>query len=333
MLEARRVPGALLFAGEDGVGKSRFALELAKAFNCQKKRAGVEDCGKCSACKRVEEFVPPPADDRDDYKKIVWSAHPDVGMVLPYKRAILVDAIRDLEREANFRPFEGGARVFLIEDADKLNEASSNALLKTLEEPPATSHLILITSRPAALLPTIRSRCQTIRFSPLTVTEIEAHLAEVSVKGKSIAKTDVPLLARAARGSIGRALSLNADRYRAQREAMLKVLTALSSTVDRAQLLRSAEELNDAKLKDEYEARLDVLETLARDVWRLALEAKGAQIVNEDLRDQLWKLSEHVNAARAAQWLLEIEKLREQLAVNINRKVGTDALFLAMAAR
>ncbi|MGA9996293.1 MAG: DNA polymerase III subunit delta' [Pyrinomonadaceae bacterium] len=328
MLEARRVPGALLFAGEDGVGKKRFALELAKAFNCRA-RVGVEACGHCPACVRIEEFALPPTDEKDEYKKIIRSAHTDVGMVLPYKRAILVDAIRDLEREANFRPFEGEARIFLIEEADKLNEASSNALLKTLEEPPATSHLILITSRPAALLPTIRSRCQTIRFSPLTVAEIETQL----VKDKSVAQTDVPLLARAARGSIGRALSLSADSYRAQREAMLKVLSALVLTVDRVQLLRSAEELNDAKLKDEYEARLDVLETLVRDVWRLALDPKNAQIVNEDLREQLKMMAERTKAQSAARRLMEIEKLREQLAVNINRKVTTDALFLGMASR
>lgn len=328
MLEARRVPGALLFAGEEGVGKRRFALELAKAFNCRA-RVGVEACDRCSACARAEELQLPPADEKDEYKKIIWSAHPDVGMVLPYKRAILVDAIRDLEREANFRPFEGEARLFLIEEADKLNEASSNALLKTLEEPPATSHLILITSRPAALLPTIRSRCQTIRFSPLTVAEIEAHL----LKDKRVAKSDVALLARAARGSIGRALATNADSYRAQREAMLKVLSALALSADRVQLLRSAEELNDAKLKDEYEARLDVLETLVRDAWRLALNAQGAQVVNEDLREQLKQIAGRINAGRAAEWLLEIEKLREQLSVNINRKVATDALFLSMASR
>ena len=71
-----------------------------------------------------------------------------------------ISPTREIEREANFRPFEGKARFFIIEEADRLNEASSNAFLKTLEEPPATSHLILITSRPAQLLPTIRSRCQ-----------------------------------------------------------------------------------------------------------------------------------------------------------------------------
>ena len=89
--------------------------------------------------------------------------------------------MRAIEREVNYHPFEGNARVFLIDDADKLNDQSANALLKTLEEPSPTAHLVLITSRPAMLLPTIRSRCQQIRFSPLTASEIEQLLARQQI--------------------------------------------------------------------------------------------------------------------------------------------------------
>src|SRR5678816_4965038 len=114
-----------------------------------------------------------------------------------------VRQMRSVEIEANFRPYEGKARVFLIDDADKLNDQSANALLKTLEAPPRTAHIILITARPAMLLPTIRSRCQQIRFAPLTPAEIENHLLNTKLaKG-----TDARLRARCAAGSIGRALS------------------------------------------------------------------------------------------------------------------------------
>ena len=326
MLKAGRVPGGMLFAGEEGVGKKLFALEVAKALNCRA-RVGVEACDVCASCKRVMRLTLPAADDRDAHKKIIWSEHPDVGMARPYGRAILVDQMRDLEREANFRPFEGAARVFLIDDADKLNDASSNALLKTLEEPPVTSHLILITARPAALLPTIRSRCQVIRFQPLASAEIEEHLARL----KKLSQKDARVLARLAQGSIGRALSVDLENYRARREAMLGVLNALVLTGDRARLLRAAEEMNDARRKDEYEPRLDVLEILIRDVWALALGAPAEQLVNEDVRVQLSQLSSRVESRRAASWLTLLETLRGQLSVNINRKVATDALFLAMA--
>ena len=167
MLEARRLPGALLFTGEDGVGKKLFALELAKALNCRTPQ-GVEGCGQCPACKRIGRFNYPQSADSDDWKEIIWTDHPDVGMVVAPKRVLLVGQMRLIEREANYCPYEGNARVFLIEEAENLNESSANALLKVLEEPPHTSHLVLLTSRPGMLLPTIHSRCQMIRFSPVT---------------------------------------------------------------------------------------------------------------------------------------------------------------------
>ncbi len=327
MLGEGRVPGALLFAGESGVGKKLFALELAKALNCREPR-GAEACGHCSSCVRVSQSkFPEYSDDKDNREKLVWSEHPDVALARPFNRILRIGPMREIEQEANFRPYEGRARVFIVEEAERLNEHSSNALLKTLEEPPRTSHLVLTTSRPAALLPTIRSRCQVIRFAPLTPAEIEKHLLE----SQQVSKTDARLLSRVARGSIGRALSTDVESYRAQREAMLDVINALALTHDRARLLRASEEMNDAKRKDEYEPRLDVLATLVRDVWVLSLGGASEQVVNEDLRPQLSKLGSGVEARRAARWLSQLERHRGQLDFNVNRKVATDALFLSMA--
>jgi DNA polymerase-3 subunit delta' len=327
MLAQGRVPGALLFAGEEGVGKKLFALELARALNCRRP-SGVEGCGECPACVRTGRIKYPAGDDKDEYKKVVWSDHPDVGMVLPYNRAVLVDAVRDLERETNFRPVEGRARVFIVENAERLSDASSNALLKTLEEPHPTSHLVLLTSRPASLLPTIRSRCQVVRFSPLTVEEIEQHLVEEHKRAGKEAR----LAAQLARGRLGAALSIDLDDYRERREQMLGVLDALAVSGDRSRLLRAAEQLGDAKNKDAYEPSLDLLETLIRDLWLLALGAPGARLVNEDARERLAKMGTHLRPARASRWLSRVEELRTQLAVNVNRKAATDALFLAMAS-
>ena len=249
-------------------------------------------------------------------------------MVVAPKRVLRVDQMRQIEREANFRPFEGAARVFLIDEADKLNDQSANALLKVLEEPPHTAHIILITSRPAMLLPTIRSRCQMIRFSPLSAEEIERHLIESKIEDSG----SVRLRARAAGGSIGRALAGDIESFTEQRQAMLAVLNALVVSKDRVQLLRSAEELNEAQYKDEFETRLEVLETLIRDAWMLALKVKPGQLVNEDLLPELEKVSKKLDPNWAATWILQIEDMREQLIVNINRKVATDALLLSMAS-
>jgi DNA polymerase III subunit delta' len=198
--------------------------------------------------------------------------------------------------------------------------------LKTLEEAPPTAHLILLTARPASLLPTIRSRCQLIRFAPLTAKEIEAYLIE----HKQRAGAEARLAARLAQGRLGRALSLNLDEFRGQRDAMLTVLEALAARPDRVQLLRAAEDLSDAKRKDDYEPSLDALELLIHDAWRLALDQK-AEIVNEDIRDRLARLSGGVTNRRFIAWLARIENLRAQLAVNVNRRIATDALLLSMA--
>jgi len=325
MLESGRVPGALLFSGEEGVGKKLFAVELAKALNCRSLN-GVEACDTCPACLRIGKFNYPQSDKAEDWEQIIRTDHADVGMVVAPRRILKVDQMRAIEREANYRPFEGKARVFLIDDAEKLNDASANALLKVLEEPPPTSHIVLITARPAILLSTIRSRCQVVRFSPVSVAETEKYL----LVDKQIKPAEARLRARLAGGSIARALDSDVASYQTQREAMLRVLEALTVTGNWADLLGAAEQMNDAKHKDDYESSLDILEALIRDAWLLGLGAREDQVVNEDLRAPLVKIGESLGSPRAGRWISRIEELREQLVVNVNRKAATDALFLSL---
>ena len=326
MLDERRVPGALLFSGEEGVGKKLFAFELARALNC-KTRVGVEACGRCAICKRITKINFPSSDDVEEKRKIFWTDHPDVGMVQPPNRLFHVAQMRAIEREVNYHPFEGNARVFLIDDADKLNDQSANALLKTLEEPTRTSYLILITARPAMLLPTIRSRCQQIRFSPLTAAEVERYLVTNELATPAAAK----LRARCAAGSMSRALCDDLTGYKERREEMLAVLRAVALSGDRTRLLRAAEGLSDIRNKDDYEPALELLETLIRDTLLVVVKADQELIVNLDILPQLKEIAAGTDATRAANWISQIEELREQLEVNINRRPATDALFMTMA--
>jgi DNA polymerase-3 subunit delta' len=327
LLVQKRVPNALLFAGASSVGKKQFALELAKSFVCQSPRNS-EACDACSACLRADKFTFPKTDDRDAFKRVIFSEHSDIGLVIPYNKNILVDAIRELETESNFRPFEAQARFFIVDDADKMNDAASNALLKTLEEPPAASHIFLVSSRPDALLPTIRSRCQTLRFAPIDAAEIENYLSAT----KKIASEDAALLARLSHGKLGNAQKADLERFRAHRNAMMKVLESILIKENRAELLRIAEEMNDAKNKDDYEEKLEILQTLIHDVWAIRNAADAKILVNVDLTNDLRKFAELADSRRLAAWLSEIEILREQLAVNLNRKIATDALFMQMAS-
>jgi DNA polymerase III subunit delta' len=327
LMSGGRVPGSLLFTGDEGIGKRMFALELAKTLVCRE-RDGAEACDKCSSCKRISRSVFPQfSSDDDNRERMIWSEHPDVAMARPFKNIIRVKVMRELEREANFRPFEGAARVFIVEDADTMNDQAANALLKTLEEPPPTSHLILTTANPTALLATIRSRCQVIRFAPIDADEIERFL----VDQRDLPTGDARLLARTSRGSLGRALNSEVETYRERRETMLEVLRALTINDDRVALLRSAEALAAAKERQEYEERLGTLETLIRDAWALALGRPAATIVNQDLELPLNQIAKVLQSSQAAAWLTQIEELRGTLEVNVNRKIASDALFLTMA--
>lgn len=327
LLASGRLPGSLLFTGEYGIGKKLFALEVAKALNCRN-RQGVEACDECSTCKRIDRSTFPPFnDDDDDKERMIWSEHADVAMARPYKQIIRIPVVRELEREANFRPFEGAARVFIIEDADLMNLSAANSLLKTLEEPEPTTHLILTTTNPAALPATIRSRCQTIQFAPIPAAQIEEFL----LREKEVSARDAGLLARTARGSLGRACAADIESYRERRSAMLKILSALTVGGDRVELIKSAEELAAAKDRDEYEQLLDVLEALIRDAWALSLGRPVESIVNLDLANQLQRIAGDLRSTQAASWLRQIEELRGALEVNLNRKVASDALVMAMS--
>src|SRR4051812_16148597 len=183
---ARRgtLPPSLIFARSEGVGKRLAAIALAQILNCQ--APGDDACGKCAACTRIARNV-----------------HADVLIVQPGETgAIKLDQVRDAIERTGYRPFEGRRRVIIVDQADEMLSEAQNALLKTLEEPPSTSVFVLVTSRPDVLLPTVRSRCQKLRFGRLPASEIAAVL----IAKHDYSAADAHAAAAAADGSIGVAL-------------------------------------------------------------------------------------------------------------------------------
>ena len=274
----------------------------------------------------MDKFVIPPSEKGDDYDRVFFSDHPDVGTVVPFKRNVRIGSIRALEREANYNPFEAKARFFIVDAAEKMADPAANALLKTLEEPPPTTHIFLITSRPDSLLPTIRSRCQMLRFAPVEIDKVERYL----IDERAFTHDEAHIAAKLSRGSIGRAVSINVEKFRARRERMLTVLKSSIGNIDRTELLRTSEELQDAKNKETFEENLEILETLIHDIWILKMSGDAGKLVNTDQLDEITNLAEKAPEDLAG-WLEMTEKLRQELAVNINRKVATDALFMSMA--
>lgn len=318
-----RVPHSLLFAGPEGVGKKLFAFQLARLLLCPD-----GGCGKCSVCSRIGVFDIPKPEKGEDFDAVFLSEHPDVGIVVPYKRNLRVGAIRELEREAHFRPFEAAKRIFVINDADKMNDSSANALLKTLEEPPSTTYLIVITSRPDSLLQTIRSRCQTIRFAPVPTAEIESLLARTS----KFTADDASVAARVSGGSPSKALALDVQWFRHTRDSMVEIIRAALFSGDLSSMLQTSEQMNDAKNKDRYEETISILETLVHDAFAVSKGAEHNAILNFDIAPELQTLAERATTRKIEQWITDIEEMQFNYLVNINRKVATDKLFVSMAA-
>ena len=186
-LSRNRVPSAYLFAGESGIGKKFAALNFAKALNCLNPVTRAGDPGNPELHTQDPELKTlnsEPLDACDECtscKKIDATTHPDIVLVTPEKGEIRVGEIRAVEDALSFKPFEGRRKVVIIDEADAMNQAAANAFLKTLEEPPDESLLILIAAHPDMLPETIRSRCCRLNFVPLAPDEcakvIEAFLS------------------------------------------------------------------------------------------------------------------------------------------------------------
>src|SRR5436190_12771728 len=190
------LPPSLIFAGPEGIGKYTAAIALAQALNCERGRdmfggdlpdAGHDACGACAACRRIARGV-----------------HADVLVLAPGESgSIKVDQVREAIDRSAYRPFEGRRRVVIVDGADALMPEAQNVLLKTLEEPPPASVFVLVTARPDVLLPTVRSRCQRLRFGPLSAQDVAAVL----VRDHRFAAGDAQAAAAASDGSVGRALA------------------------------------------------------------------------------------------------------------------------------
>ena len=208
IVRSGRVPHGLLLWGPGGVGKSLAALEFAKALNCE---AGEADaCGSCLTCRKTAN-----------------GNHPDVKTVTPSGKArlIKIEAIDFINELAAYRPFEGRWRVVIIHDTERMHEAAQNHFLKTLEEPPSDTVFVLLTEFPRALLPTVRSRCQQLRFGALRPETVTALL----MRERELPEARAAAVAAVSQGQMSRALDFVDT---GKREAVLDITGRLASRED-----------------------------------------------------------------------------------------------------
>jgi DNA polymerase-3 subunit delta' len=302
-LARNRLHHAWLFVGPEGVGKRKVALSLAMAVQCSE-RIG-DFCGSCIHCTQVRN-----------------GHHPDIRLLepLPGKKEISIQQVRELERELNFHPFSGRKKIAILDPATLMNVSAQNALLKTLEEPPRDSLLILISTGTGGLLPTLLSRCLRLSFAPLPVELVASFL----VAQKGIKREEAGILAAMTMGSLGKATSLQIQDLLEKRKIWAEKLCSLSQANYKGGLI-FAEELAGTR-----EECLEFLEWLAgwyRDLLVYSATNSLQGICNLDLERYIKDQVRVYDLEQILLLLAQAVEARARVQRNVNRRMALEQLL------
>jgi DNA polymerase-3 subunit delta' len=307
-IKTDKVFHSYLFLGNEGIGKKYVALEFAKVLNCLQRGTEKEDaCDRCPSCKKIDR-----------------SLHPDVLLIEPEGQTLKVDQVRQMQRDLAYRPYEGERRVCILTAADRMAPNMSNTLLKTLEEPPLHTVIILLANNPKLLLPTILSRCHPVRFHPLPIPLVSKWLVEQ----KGLNGEEAHLLASLSEGSPGKALEIQEEIRQVPREELLvSWLGSKSFTFEKME--NWAESL--PSQRENLLLILEVAKTLLRDLVMVKALRQGPKLIHSDLLPQMETLA----AAWSISSLLKRMEILHQttLAIrsNANTTLALEAMMLSWA--
>ena len=301
MLRERSIPHAFLFTGIDGIGKQKTATALGMALNCLSP-VGVWACGECASC-----------------QKVISGSHPDMIGVKPDGAFVKIDQVRAVSRQLRLAPLEGNWRIVIINDAQAMNLEASNAILKILEEPPKGTVIILTASQTMDLLPTIVSRCRQIAFRPIPYEKV----AEVLVDLRGLDRQMATTLAVSTRGSLGKALSVDGEKWTTWRMRVLEQIAALSiksiqpifSFADA--LARDKERLADA---------LDMIMSWFRDV--LMCKVSPGRIINKDFMAKIHLASQGRSVTELLGKVGAVHAAQTAISKNSNPRLALDVMMM-----
>ncbi len=302
-IERERLPHAYLFLGPEGVGKKLAALALAQVVNCAE--AGTDFCGRCPSCRKISKGL-----------------HPDVVLLEPQEGgSIKIEHIRRLQQEIAYKPFEGRVKVWIIDQAERLTLQAANCLLKTLEEPPAHSLLILVAAQAAALLPTVVSRCQQVNFLRLKPPVLKQLLL-----AQGIAPEALELGVALAEGGLARVSQGQLEEFWAQREEILEYLQGRRNKF--SDVFALGNKLS--KQKEQIEQLVRLFSLWYRDLLLLKLGMGSDLLVNQDKFAQLSQQAERMGLSSIQQRLGLIQESFSALRYNANPRLVLEEVLLQL---
>jgi DNA polymerase-3 subunit delta' len=306
-----RLAHAYLFHGEEAIGKRLTAIRLAQALNCEQlpDTQGPDSCGACRSCQQIEART-----------------HPDFFVIEPDQeqatQQIKIEQVREIEQQIMYRPLIGERKICLINDADRMTIGAANALLKTLEEPPAHSLFLVISSRPAALPATIRSRCQALRFTTPARTQVEAAL----ILKREIPPAEARFLAIISEGRLGEALTADVKDTLARQQELVDLVRP-QSLQSIGSILSSAEAIAKA---DRAEDMLGWLARWIRDLVLIQVGGDRDQLLYLDDLRTLEAYAQQADTDVLLDLLREIEMTEQYATRHLNLHMALEMILLRL---
>lgn len=305
-IKNEKVVNSYLFLGNEGIGKKHVALQFAKALNCLNEEKG-DACDHCLSCKKTDRGL-----------------HPDVLLIEPIGQGIKKEQILQMQRELAFKPYEGNRRVCILTAADRMAHDIPNTLLKTLEEPPLHTVIILLANNARLILPTILSRCQPIRFNPLPTSLVSQWL----MKEKGFNEIDAHLLASLSDGSPGKALEIQEEIRQIPREELLKDWVGLRSP--------SIEKMGSwveslPSQRENLALILEVSKTLLRDLIMVKILKKTPNLIHSDLIHVMEPLAEDWSLSSLLKRMETLHHTVLAVKGNANTGLALEAMMLSWA--
>lgn len=313
-LQNNGVAHAYLFYGLESVGKRLTAIEFAKALNCENSSPG-NCCDDCASCRKIDEGI-----------------HPDFFIIEPVKSTasaregiIKVEAIRELQRKLAYLPYEGKTKVAIIDEAETMNPQAANSFLKTLEEPPASTVIILIASNPFRLFQTIVSRCQGIRFNPLPVSVVRQIIAPRAEDGE-ITFEELDLRVIRSQGQVSRAIEEDVVATAQYRKDLLELLEKASFNQMDLIFNWSKSCAGDA---DKIFGILDELAGLLRDIAFIKTGGSASEMLNPDMVKPLTALARRKTLTSLLTMHDTVHETKYALQGNANKQLSLENMLLS----